>query len=393
MPETFPKDGAKFRYNNFDFLRLVLAVVVLLSHSFFLSLPNDFWNRVSFIGSWGGFAVNHFFFLSGFLIAASWMSSRSTADYIFKRVRRIYPAFLIMAVICAFVIAPLASQGKLSLRNATWTIESIIRTLTLHGFYSNQAFVGTRSEGTINGSVWTVRYEFLCYFLVLAFGLLGILKRPRILLTVGCLFVLWWIFPHLGAPTSAIGRLGIRAFGKDDRFGRFATCFTVGMVFFVFRERIPRSFAVAVGLSLLLVAQIFLLPSSPYVVGFLLSAYPILYLAYASWLPCQGFGKLGDFSYGVYIWGWPVQAILIMRFPALTTGALFVSSGFISVLLGAASWHLVEKHFLKRAPQHQHSRDSHSAFADSPTRLSSFWKLRGLFSRPFASAVPQSLTD
>ena len=103
------------RENNFNFLRFALAVLVLFSHSFSLIHGGDRWDwlyiltRGQVFG--GGLAVDGFFIISGSLILQSWLRSLSAGDYLRKRALRIYPGYLVCALLCIFVVGPIASGG------------------------------------------------------------------------------------------------------------------------------------------------------------------------------------------------------------------------------------------------------------------------------------------
>ena len=151
------------RVNNFDFLRLFLAVLVIFSHSFPLGAALD--ADESFIRltrgqtTGGTIAVNFFFIISGYLITASFLRAGSVPEYLGNRVRRIYPAFVAAALVGSLVIVPLAGGVVAGDGIVGWLVNLIWNTLRLHEFVQLGAFSRNSHPNIVNGSPWTVAYE------------------------------------------------------------------------------------------------------------------------------------------------------------------------------------------------------------------------------------------
>src|SRR5258707_3038946 len=170
MPETARSNVEMRDRNNFDFLRFALASAVLYSHSCML-----FGNRTEII-RWmthdqtdaGDLAVNGFFAISGYLITISWERSAGTFDYLRKRVLRILPPYLAMAVVCAFLIGPLGADHLLSFWRLQRWPRLVAEALTFHNLtLAGLSFPGSSAPDVMNGSTWTIRIEFECYLLVM----------------------------------------------------------------------------------------------------------------------------------------------------------------------------------------------------------------------------------
>jgi hypothetical protein len=103
--------------NNFDFCRFWLAVLVIFSHSFALAEGDERHELMGLLTSRqlssGRFAVCCFFAISGFLISHSWLRSTTAMSFLWKRIKRIYPAFVVAVVLGAFVISPIASSPSI----------------------------------------------------------------------------------------------------------------------------------------------------------------------------------------------------------------------------------------------------------------------------------------
>lgn len=331
--------------NNFDFLRLNLALLVIVSHSWLLigrnpSDPMMLATRGQMDS--GAVAVNAFFIISGFLIAQSWTRSSGWRDFLARRVLRIYPGFLTAAAMSALVFAPLIEPDA----RAYWLDFDWPR------FLFGLLELRMRTPGTVvvNGSLWTVRYEFLCYLGILALGLARVLPRRR------------WI---LGGLVVALGALGVQEiFGLrvDDqragwmvgyfvRLSRLSSNFLAGMVFFLYRDRVVLSMrgtwlAASAFAAMAVQPWVRVLPAAFPVVG----GYLVLAIAYLPVRWMHDWARRCDLSYGIYLYGYPIQQVMIQILGGwLATGpsslspvVVFAASVPPVVLAAAASWWLVE---------------------------------------------------
>ena len=109
-----PANPAALRENNFNTMRLMMALLVVWSHSFALFLGSEDNEPISLLmnGAYnaGNIGVLVFFVISGFLITHSFQNSKSLREYMVRRVRRIHPGFIVATTICAFVVVPLYSD-------------------------------------------------------------------------------------------------------------------------------------------------------------------------------------------------------------------------------------------------------------------------------------------
>ena len=222
------------RNNNFDFLRFALATLVIFSHSYPLLLkPNaeePFWFATVGQRTGGELAVDGFFILSGFLIAKSWKSSRGLEIFLRNRFLRIYPGFLLAIAFSALIVAPILSD------NATvyWQAFSW-RNFVVHGLNLNYYTPPTKVPS--NGSLWTIRYEFMCYLTVAFLGLCGLLYRGSIIF-LGLIFCLIMyagqIYFHLKPYGTSLSWL----YCYPGDWPRLMGDFMGGVLFFAYRNRI-----------------------------------------------------------------------------------------------------------------------------------------------------------
>ena len=306
-------DYTETRNNNLDFLRFWLAAVVILSHSYsFFGVPDPLQRISRDTLHMGDAAVDFFFLISGFLITRSWIGSRGVGDYLKKRVLRIYPAFLVAGLFCALVVGPVGSENAAHYLGAVHWPRFAVDLLTLKFVLWRYGVLFPRfpaSIANLNGSLWTIRIEFECYLLVILFGLLHLYRKPLLLL--GVLAAVFAGFALLLAPPAWLAHRG--GVGDIAAHMHLLLAFVAGMCAFLYRDKIPYSSALCWGCFVLGLAfawmgwiRLFL---------FVLGGYPLFFIAFNPKLKLQNWGKNGDFSYGIYLYGWPLQLLVMYWFP------------------------------------------------------------------------------
>ena len=338
------------RANNFDFLRLALAVLVIYSHSYPLGTGSEAHEpfvvatRGQLTG--GAVAVNLFFVMSGFLIAASAERTRTVQGFLRKRFLRIYPAFLVCAFLTMLIAVPLSHAVLLRESFAGRLGDFILQTLRLTEFSYRDAFPANPYPGFINGSVWSIQYEFWCYLGVALLTMLGLLKRPMIVLSLFAVSIavsLYLRAEHLVYGGKMLGIL----FGSPQLWARLLPLYLAGVCFHLFRRYIP----LHAGLAAVAAAALALACLLPY--GFvtifpLAGTYLIFYLAYAPWIRLSSFGRYGDFSYGTYLYAFPVEQIVMQSLGHATSPwKLFWISMPLTLVCAALSWYGVERRFFQ----------------------------------------------
>ena len=332
------------RANNFDALRLLLALMVLYSHCFHLVVragnwvnPLEFTRGQTFLG---GIAVDGFFVISGFLITASWQRSKGLVDYLRRRILRIYPGFVVAALVCLLVVGPWAAPTVAGYFSELGLVRRLIGVATLSKIENVPTFLGNPVPRDVNGSLWTIRLEFECYLLVPILGWLGFLRRRWWL--VGAAMAAYLVHAVLvAAPGMVPGKLM-----RFDDHARFATYFLFGGVLHLFREQLafPKWASWACVAVLGIAGQLggFKLVE-PFAWSWLL-----LSLAHVKTPWLSGLTRRADLSYGIYLYAWPVKQLLVWHFgPTLNPFLLFAMTTPITAALAAVSWFAVEKPFLK----------------------------------------------
>ena len=350
--------------NNFNLLRLSLAAMVILSHSPELIDGNRRREPLTAIFhtlSFGELAVDCFFLISGFLILQSWQSCPKLTSFIKKRVVRIYPAFIVASILSALLVGPHGSVPSAYFAQFN-PLRFFIGLATLQLPAIPPVFAG-QPHPYVNGSMWTISYEFRCYLLVAVFGMCGLLKRRR-----------WWVILFFCSAVCAlfpslvnwIAFPGLHTFfGAPSQFAHFLAFFTAGGCFYRLNTVNLYSNRRAGIAGLLLLACMFNENiAAPSIMT--LGAYCLFWLAFAQ-LP--KFARLDgrcDISYGVYLYGWPIQKLLIWNHPQISPWVLFALSMTASCACGWMSWHLIEKHFLNLKKNEQRAVQTAKQLTDTP---------------------------
>jgi peptidoglycan/LPS O-acetylase OafA/YrhL len=327
------------RRNMFDFVRFVLATVVLWSHSYaLLGREQDPIFAASGQIDAGGLAVDGFFVLSGFLILQSWLAAPQARTYWMKRGLRIVPAMIVALVFGAFIVAPLfVSDGPAEYFASRAPWEHLLGVVLNRYLAIEGAFGRNPLPGWTNASLWSLRYEMLCYAAIaLLAGRLEGVARQRLLL----LFAVAW------TAFATANVLGLRPMGIPFTLSRLVACFAGGGVVYAWRARMPASWF-ALGCAALLLGLSFFLGGFRLVFP-LVGAYALIRASCGDVLRLARFGRHGDFSYGMYVFAYPIQQSLVSILGASTSVPVLFGSSFV-LTLGAAtlSWHLVESPALR----------------------------------------------
>jgi peptidoglycan/LPS O-acetylase OafA/YrhL len=379
------------RANGIGFLRLALAFTVLFGHSWPLALGRRNLLSAQTYGQTylGLLAVYGFFVLSGFLITGSALRV-SPPRYLWHRALRILPAFWVCLIVTAFVIAPAVAlyergdlsgfwhdpRGPFSYLRANWLLG--MRQYSISGLLSDVPF-GRRAEpgGAFDGSLWSLEYEMLCYLLVAALAASAVLVRaPRamVLLTLGLFWIIVEDFIRAAGVHTRPAKHGILGpypgIGVlDKQLVIYLTfLFLLGAVAKLYAHRLPMHGGLAALAAVIMAGSLRL--GGFHVVGLPALAYLLLYAAVSlpRWL--QPIGRRHDYSYGVYIYAFPVQQVA-----ALTVGLRYGLAGNLALsvlgtmVLAVLSWHLVERPALSLkdwTPRIARPRSVHAVIPTSP---------------------------
>ncbi|MGL3150790.1 acyltransferase family protein [Microbacterium sp. A82] len=310
--------------NLFDALRLAAASMVIVGHAWPLS-------GLSGVPTFAGIRIHHlgvyiFFAISGYLLATSWERDPRAIQFLIRRCLRIFPALIVVVVLTVFLIGPVASTLPAADYWASSDTWRYLLTMLLFAQYELPGVFTTNPEPVVNGSLWSLGVEFCCYLVLLVTALLGHRAgraiRGALILTIGSAVLTGWLFGPMRTTAMALvffllGSLASRG-GKLAHWPIWPAL--IGLV--------------AIGPTQGSAATLLAWPVVTYAVVAIGSR------------PSRSAGVVrrpGDPSYGMYLWGFPVQQLLIVLFgpvPLLVNIALSLS---VSMALGYASWLLIEK--------------------------------------------------
>jgi peptidoglycan/LPS O-acetylase OafA/YrhL len=338
-PTTTIGDLAKSRDNNFNLLRFLAASAVLLSHCWPLTLGSNATEPLARIFSGltlGTSSVLVFFAISGFLVASSWERNPSAWAFLVARVLRIYPGLTTMLVLSVLVLGPLMTKlpiGDYLGRIDTWTYVPS-NMLLAKGQLTLPGVLERAPYGVLNGSLWTLAYEFACYLALLTSGMAGGLTRKTFVRTL--LF-----FVAVGLLLSLTS--GAETKGFANKVILLGPAFLIGAGIWIWRASIPASGLLASVLAAVGAASMLGHLPMAHLLLSLAVAYGSLYVALVPRGAIRNFNKTGDCSYGMYIYAFPMQQAMHYTFPQLNVWGLFISAFAVTLPLAAASWVFVEK--------------------------------------------------
>ncbi|MBF0673449.1 MAG: acyltransferase [Salinibacterium sp.] len=336
-------------HNSLGFIRLALALLVIVDHAFVLGGFgfNPIHELTGGQASLGSIAVAGFFAISGYLIAKSGQSG-DVLQFLWRRTLRIFPAFWTVLAVTAFVVGPavwmiggnklgsyfaLDGDGPFEYLARNWTL--FIGAHGINGLFLNTPYGLVSGMSEMNGSLWTLSLEWACYMMIAALIVLSLLRQVKIVVPlVAGLFLLaqLGLFPL----PSNVPVLSVPAFAG------LALAFLIGASIAVYSHRVP--FHDGLGVLAALVFAGTLRFGGFAWLGTVAGVYFVLYLGarLPRWL--QWIGSRNDYSYGTYIYGFLVQQVLanfgLHEWGYAAYVALTVA---ITLPLAWLSWHLIEK--------------------------------------------------
>jgi peptidoglycan/LPS O-acetylase OafA/YrhL len=340
MNDRSPGDAIATRDNSFDLLRLGGCATVVWSHSYALAGVADPLHTV-FGFQFGTLGVFVLFGMSGYLLAASLTADARLGPFWIKRGLRLWPGLFVSVALTALVMGPLVTElsaGHYLRLSQPYTY--VLKQSVFDTFHPHLpgVFLHNPLPLVVNGSLWTLPLEVCCYAAMAIGSVVGALRRPRLLAAiVGVVLIVMIV---VAPPDSPVGvpPHGIKLLANALRpCGAFA----FGALLWAVKDRVPRSWPL-LGLAL----AVLLIPVS---IG-LRSAIDVLAVPYAAVVigsmrpgPLAKVIAVGDVSYGAYIYGYPIQQVLVQYVGGLSPIGLLALSAPASWLAGFISWHTIER--------------------------------------------------
>lgn len=354
------------RHNALGLIRLVLASAVVVGHAWPLGLGLPQPGRLETGGQTdlGNLAVFGFFVLSGFLITGSGLRF-TVGRYAWHRILRIFPGLWVCLLVTALVIAPVVAMYENGSLDGFWNhplgpfdyitnnwfasmSQYRIADLLAQGPYGRS--VGGKPTA-FDGSLWSLKYELLCYALVAALMVTAVLRKaPRAVLLLAAVCYAFMLADLIYAKEWTIEPPGRGAIGPVPLLGTLQIrhllylgfAFLLGAAARLYRHRLPMHWAPAAVACVLMALTLW--QGGFHAIGLPAYAYLLLFLAVALPGRLRNIGRKRDYSYGIYIYGWPAQQTIALMGGARYGLPVYLLMSLLGTLaLAVPSWHLVER--------------------------------------------------
>jgi peptidoglycan/LPS O-acetylase OafA/YrhL len=326
------------RDNNFQLIRFLAATAVILFHCYALT---DHWTdeplwRVAPELNLSVLGVGAFFVVSGFLVTRSWLERGRLMPFVAARALRIYPALIGATLLTIGLAAWSSAMPWRAFLADPRTYDYAWRTALARDFVVGLpgAYATNPYRDAVNGSLWTLPIELRLYVGAGLAGVAGLLGRR---------------YAWAGVTAALAALFAVRPewfpiVPNDNATRTLALLFGLGSLACVFRHALP---VTLIGLA----GAVALVAANPWGIGRgvlfpPLLAYIVLVAAYHPRLRWRAFNRLGDYSYGLYVFSFPIQQILVAKLGApvvSSPAALFAAAFPLTLALAALSWHLVEQ--------------------------------------------------
>ena len=327
-----------------DYLRIILAIAVVLWHSLETSYSDGTSVRVwhAFRGVIS-FILPGFFALSGFLVCGSLVRTKSIWIFLLHRVIRLIPALLVEVLLSALILGPIFTH--VALKAYVLAPESRLYFLNVVGlihYHLPGVFLQNPNPGIVNKSLWTIPYELECYLSLVFVSLLTLVRRKGVFLALVVLASVG-LAAYVDLTHAAI----LNSVGPPGRL--LVLSFLAGICLYLWRDKVPLSpilFVVCLALSVL---------SLCFAQTMFLSAFPVAYVI--AWLGMRNPRHIpvlmdGDYSYGLYLFAYPLQQTYAAVFSHERHWWLNVAFTLVTGFAYAFfSWNVIEKNVLGRRKQ------------------------------------------
>jgi peptidoglycan/LPS O-acetylase OafA/YrhL len=332
------------RNNNFDLIRFVAASMVIFSHSYWLTGHEviEPLGKLCGIVNFGSLGVKVFFAISGFLITKSVMRQPTLTSFVWGRVLRIFPGLFAVSVFCAFVVGAISTTLPMREYLSNGALFSFVWRLTTLHAYPNAlpgVFITNPIANYVNSSVWTLPGELLMYLCVLFLGIILLIIKKGIKSLIAIVPLLIIVLPFFWG----VGWLS----GDNSYVISWAILFFLGMGCYFLRSKIEINIPVFIGMLIAFLLLFHFRFRFIEVAFDVVLMYGILVFSYHPKLQVKNFHKIGDLSYGLYIYAMPVQQLVIQKLSLLNPFSHFFASYVLILPIAALSWYFIEKPALK----------------------------------------------
>ena len=339
-------DLSQGKENNLNLIRMIAASSVLITHSFALVTGTGASEplRQSLGLTMGTISVHVFFIISGLLVTASLVNKENLIDFFWARSLRIFPALFLMILFVVFFLGPFFTTiDFIDYMKSKETYIYIAKCSTLifgvrdhlPGVFTDLPF-----KNSVNGSLWTMPYEVRMYLTLAATWLVLQSFNRKYFHAAIVLFAL-----------ASGGKIAFDHFSmtRPEKYIELFFMFFMGASFYTLRNHIRVHGAIFLALIALIAVN--LKDAHNFYIVYVVSiGYLVLYLSYIPFVFIRKYNRLGDYSYGVYIYAFPIQQSIIAMNPEISIADLIKYSLAMTLALSVISWHVLEKRFLGMKP-------------------------------------------
>lgn len=338
----------------FDFVRIGLAALILFGHCFWVAGKADFIPVISNAAEhfsqhnvryvplvFSGqtylkfMLVPMFFAVSGFLVTGSAFRTNSLRVFLAYRILRIVPALFTEVTLSALFLGPLLT---------TVALREYLTDPHFFEYFGNiigrvrmllpGVFLNNPSTLAVNVNLWTLPPEFYCYLIIAALLAVGLLTHRKAFTIIFSVATAWLI---AGNIRTVLDGQHVEVLSST----LVVYYFFVGCLLFHWREYVPFHPALFVVFSIAAFALYFY--RMPFVAPIFVS-YAVIYVGMIR-IPRLPLIQSGDYSYGVYLYGFPIAQAVVCILPQLR-GHGWLLFGIVApavVSFAAVSWHFIEK--------------------------------------------------
>lgn len=323
--------------NNLDFIRIFAACMVIYGHSFAIS-PEP--GKVDIIQQLLGFdysgsiAVKIFFFISGLVVANSFMLKQNVSEFILSRFFRIYPALIVVCIFGYAYAFTFTTSTQDEFSTGAPLAKYIYGIVTLEFWWKFPGVFDKNNIPAFNGSLWSIYYEIGCYITMLSIFVLSQFNK-KLLSAICFLIILDAVYLKLMIFHDIYGH-------EEMRF--LPACFALGVIFSINKDKITINQTAFLSMVLLSCVLSSLNSEIAQVTVYTTIMYGVLYISSTSLL--LKVKPPFDMSYGIYLYGFPIQQIIAQHFNE--HGLLFnqLTSLLMAIAAGTISWFVIEKRFI-----------------------------------------------
>lgn len=322
----------KGKENNLTFIRLIAALAVIYGHTpaIVAGTSADWVSRTTGYAFLGGVAVDLFFIISGFLVTASILKN-GLRSYLISRILRIFPALWVNLIVVTFLVGGLLTSLTASEYFTSSEVWNYFTGLAgaFRGAYFLPGVFSDHHSKAVNGSIWSVLIEVWMYIGLALVYVCGLMRSRAIF---NCFF-----FILITATWS--NNSWVPGFMSNATNLHVCLLFCIGSFLYINKKQIPTSpYYLLISLFLAAIT----LGTDKFSYGYVLVIVSF-FCAACFYSQFSFMNKWGDYSYGVYLYGWPSQQLVVHLFPHWSGFQNFLAASTLALICGVLSWHYIEK--------------------------------------------------